>query len=246
MNWLCFLLIVIVVGKWLCFVLLSPLIRLKVCLLERHDRRKEGKASVAKTNDSITTQNPNVLKRIIKKVMSILSWYMRYMDFAVGNIPSFYIRDFIYRYVFGVKMKEQVTLHFGAEIRSHYKLHIGRGSIIGDKAVLDARRGIFIGENVALNTEVQIWTLQHDYNDPDFACSEHKVGSVTLGDHAWIGARVIILPHVTIGEGAVVASGAVVTKDVPPYTLVGGVPAKVIGSRNKNLRYNFKNTSWFY
>ena len=66
MNWLCFLLIVIVVGKWLCFVLLSPLIRLKVCLLERHDRRKEGKASVARTNDSNTAQNPNVLKRIIK------------------------------------------------------------------------------------------------------------------------------------------------------------------------------------
>jgi maltose O-acetyltransferase len=62
-------------------------------------------------------------------------------------------------------------------------------------------------------------------------------GPVTIHDHAWISARAIILPCVTIGQGAVVAAGAVVTRDVPEYSIVGGVPAKPIGTRPKNLDY---------
>ena len=62
---------------------------------------------------------------------------------------------------------------------------------------------------------------------------------MSIGDRAWIGPRVIILPGCTVGEGAVVAGGAVVTRDVPPYTVVGGVPAKEMGKRNRNLEYVF-------
>jgi maltose O-acetyltransferase len=81
--------------------------------------------------------------------------------------------------------------------------------------------------------------LNHDYNDIHF-CG--KGAPVEIGKYAWICSRAIILPGITIGEGAVVASGAIVTKDVAPYTVVGGIPAKRIGNREKKL-YNYGYTT---
>lgn len=82
--------------------------------------------------------------------------------------------------------------------------------------------------------DVQIWTLEHDVVSPRHGL---KNGGVVIKENVWIASRATILPGVTIGEGAVVAAGAVVTKDVEPYAIVGGVPAKKIGERNKNLEY---------
>lgn len=80
-----------------------------------------------------------------------------------------------------------------------------------------------------------IWTMHHDYNDINFKA----VGSpVIIEDFAWVCSRAIILPGITIGKGAVVASGAVVVKDVEAWTVVGGVPAKKIGDRDKK-QYNY-------
>ncbi len=84
---------------------------------------------------------------------------------------------------------------------------------------------------------VWIWTMEHDPQDPLYRV---KGGPVIIEDYVWISCRVVILPGVTIGEGAVVAAGAVVTKDVAPYTIVGGVPAKEIGTRTKDLRYRLQ------
>jgi maltose O-acetyltransferase len=93
---------------------------------------------------------------------------------------------------------------------------------------------LVIGNNVSIAGEVRIFTMQHDVDDPNFAEIE---GRVTIDDYAVIGTRVTILPGVHIGKGAVVASGAVVTRDVEPYAVVGGVPAEFIRSRSKDLRY---------
>lgn len=130
-----------------------------------------------------------------------------YWDEENKHTNSF--RSFIGRYVLGY-------------IRASYNLFIGKGTIIGDKSVLDARRMIVIGENVNFSSGVSLWTDQHDYNDPYFRCMPNKYGPIVIKDRAWIGPGAIILHNVTIGEGAVVAAGAVVTKDVPPFTLVGG------------------------
>ncbi|HEU5439754.1 MAG TPA: acyltransferase, partial [Ktedonobacterales bacterium] len=75
-----------------------------------------------------------------------------------------------------------------------------------------------------------VWlvTGTHDMNDPDFR-DEYK--AIVIDDYAWIGSRATILAGVTIGRGAVVMAGAVVTRDVPPFAVVGGVPAKVVGER---------------
>lgn len=136
-------------------------------------------------------------------------------------------------------MAPDTIIYYGAEIRNPYGLHIGKGSIIGDRAILDARNGINIGNNVNLSSNVSIWSEQHDHRDPLFRNSQKKK-IINIGDRVWIGPNTIILHSVNIGEGAVVAAGAVVTKDVPPYTIVGGVPAKIIGERNHDLRYSFE------
>lgn len=181
----------------------------------------------------------NIFIIYIKKVIFYIRGYMRYMDFQTGLIPSHHIRNFIYRRIFLVQMEQKVIICWGAEIRCPGKLKIGKGSIIGDKALLDARNGITIGKNVNFSSNISIYTEQHDHRDPMFRCNSSDAFSVNIGDRAWIGPNAIILHGVHIGEGAVVAAGSVVTKDVPPFTIVAGVPARKIGLRNKNLCYNF-------
>ena len=159
-----------------------------------------------------------------------------YMSIKVlGRLPSQNLRRFVLRRFFCVDIARNAVLYGGFEIRSPRKLRIGESSVIGHKAILDARGGLTIGSNVNISSEVMIWTAQHDYRDPKFG-TDFK--AVIVGDYAWLGPRCIILPGVTIGEGAVVAAGAVVSKNIEPYTVVGGVPAKKISDRPKELAYN--------
>lgn len=153
---------------------------------------------------------------------------------GIGKVPSHLIRAFLYR-LMGLRLGRRAVIYSGAEIRHPRLVEIGDSAIIGHNAILDGRKGLRIGKNVNLSTGVWIWTVQHDYRDPDF---RDIGGPVEIQDHAWVSCRVTILPGVTIGEGAVVAAGAVVTKSVPPYTIVGGVPAKKIGDRPRGLRYD--------
>ena len=147
----------------------------------------------------------------------------------------------------GVKADKNVIFHYGTEIREPDKLNVGRGSIIGDNAILDARNGIILGENANLSSNVSIYTEQHDYKDELFRCSESDDKSVVIGDRAWLGSNVIVLPGVKIGEGAVCCAGCVVTKDVASFDVVSGIPAKRIRTRPKSLSYEFDGTTcWFY
>jgi len=124
---------------------------------------------------------------------------------------------------------------------------VGRGSIIGDNAILDAREHLTIGDNVNLSSNVSIYTLQHNHRSPLFDCKFDRDMGVTIGDRAWLGSNTIVLPGVTIGEGAVVCAGAVVTKDVEPYAVVAGIPARKVGERPRVLTYQFDGkTCWFY
>lgn len=103
--------------------------------------------------------------------------------------------------------------------------------------------GVFIGNNVDIAQDVYIWSEQHDYNSPDYSS---VCKPVIIEDYVWLASRVTILPGVKIGRGAVVASGAVVTKDVPSLAIVAGVPARIIGQRNKDaLKYTQKCRAWF-
>lgn len=163
-----------------------------------------------------------------------------WMMLETGRIPSHHIRNFIYRHLYLVDLAKGAAIYHGAEIRAGINLHIEEGSIIGDNAILDARNGIRIGKNVNFSSGVHIWTEQHDHSDPGFRCLSDITYGVDICDRAWIGPGVTILHSVTIGEGAVVAAGSVVTKDIAPFSIAAGIPAKKIGERNKNLQYSLK------
>jgi maltose O-acetyltransferase len=110
------------------------------------------------------------------------------------------------------------------------RIHIGPGNFInvGLRIGVGAPAHVRIGANCAIGPYVQLETMGHELV---WTPERHWGGDakdITIGDRCWLGARVVVLGGVTIGEGAVVAAGAVVTKDVAPYTLVGGIPAKFI------------------
>lgn len=170
----------------------------------------------------------------IRKLRRMLRGFLLLTIQLTGKIPSNTIRKVVYRYVFGAHIGKGSVVYGGAEIRNPRALWIGDHSVIGHQAILDARNGLTIGRSVNLSTGVWIWTLEHDLNDPHFGV---KGGRVVVKDRAWLSCRTTIMPGVTIGEGAVVAAGAVVTKDVPDYAIVGGVPAQVIGTRPSGLEY---------
>lgn len=168
----------------------------------------------------------------------------RFLIFNISTIPSNHLRRLLYKGL-GVHIAPKVVFHFRTEIRAPWHLHIGKGSIIGDNAILDARQGLILGKNVNLSSNVSIYTLQHDHRDPYFRCPEpqKRKMSVEIDDRVWLGSNVIVLPGVHIGEGAVCCAGCVVTKDVEPYSVVAGIPAKKVGERPKDLRYEFKGKS---
>lgn len=157
-----------------------------------------------------------------------------FLAFLVGRIPVHSLRIWTYRHVLRIKIGANTSFHWRAAFFAPQGLSIGGNSIIGNDAFLDARRGICIGDNVNIGGHVQIFTLEHDPQDSQFGI---KGGPVNIGDRAYIATRSTILPGVSIGKGAVVAAGAVVTKDVQEYSIVAGVPARKIGDRSRDLNY---------
>ena len=192
--------------------------------------------------------NPKI-KKIMRFPLRVAEHFLRFgggrfVLFQISTIPSVHLRIWLYKGL-GVKMGKNVTIHFRTEMRCPERLTLGDGTIIGDNAILDARRGLTMGRNVNLSSNVSIYTLQHDHRDPNFDCPpEDKVKfSVEIDDRVWLGSNVIVLPGVHIGEGAVCCAGCVVTKDVEPYSVVAGIPAKRVSERPRNLTYNFKGKS---
>lgn len=160
----------------------------------------------------------------------------------VGHIPIHIIRKIFYL-ISGIKMPFDSTIHCGANFFQPSNITIGHDTVIGDHAFLDGRAPLTIGNHVGIASQVLIYNDEHDINSPDY---DNSFGPVEIGDYVFIGPRAIILPNIKIGTGAVIAAGAVVTKDIPDYEIWGGVPAKKINDRqNKNLNYTLGRTMLF-
>ena len=183
-----------------------------------------------------------IFAKIVNRIKSIFLEFEVFLLHLVGLVPSHCCRRFFYRLA-GIKIGKGSTIHTGARFYDPKNISIGEDSIIGERIVLDGRDKLIIGSHVDIASEVMIYNSGHDVNDENFSA---KNSPVKIEDYVFIGPRVIILAGVTIGKGAIVAAAAVVTKDVPPYAIVGGVPAKIIGERrNKDLHYKLGRARWF-
>lgn len=175
------------------------------------------------------------ITKIINRFRNIIGdFILMWVHLASVCVPFHFLRKFVFRLV-GVKIGKGSVIHMGAKFFSPSGVVIGKDTIIGANVFLDGRAKLTIGDHVDMASEVMIYNSEHDMNDPAFGATEE---TVEIGDYVFIGPRAIILPGVKIGKGAIVAAGAVVTKDVSDFAIVGGVPARVIGERKlKDLNY---------
>jgi maltose O-acetyltransferase len=152
----------------------------------------------------------------------------------VGHLPSHAVRKFFYRSAMKIEIGEKSFIFCRARFDTRGEFRMGNHSTINEECRLDNRGGITIGDNVSISAQVCILTADHDPRSPTFAGRER---AVRIEDHAFIGTRAMILPGTTVGRGAIVAAGAVVTKEVAPLAIVAGSPAKEIGRRDPTLDY---------
>ncbi len=191
-------------------------------------------------NSPFKDKKGNILSwsKAINKIL--IRFYNYYLDLKVsclwclGYLPSHLFRKTLFRFC-GVKIGRKSFIHIGARFFQPKGICIGKGTIIGDHVTLDGRANLVIGNHVDIASGAMIYNAQHDIHSEYFDPIEKEV---IIHDYVFIGPRAIILPGVTIGKGAIVAAGAVVTKDVKEKQIVGGVPAKFIGNRQlKKLNY---------
>lgn len=154
-------------------------------------------------------------------------------NIVVNKLPSRRLRNFIYR-CFGSKIGKNTVIFRRAELLNPRRLIIEDNSSIGWFTLLDARGGISIGKNVNVSSYSKLITGNHDIDSPMF---EAIFLPIVIEDFVWVCTGATILQNVTIGKGAVICAGAVVTKNVPAYAVVAGIPAKVIRYRNKDIKY---------
>jgi len=176
----------------------------------------------------------NLLPKLINRLLTIFNEFWLLVLRIVGYIPLQSLRKMFYL-LSGLKMPFNSTIHLEANFFNISHITIGQNTIIGYRAFLDGRGTLNIGNHVDIASEVLIYTDEHDVNSADFG---NSFAPVTIKDYVFIGPRAIILPGVTIGRGAIVAAGAVVTKNIPDFEIWGGVPAKKISDRIlKNPQY---------
>lgn len=155
----------------------------------------------------------------------------------LGCFPSHAVRRAYLRAWLG-NVGGGTSIQMGCRFLNGRKVFLGERNVVNFGCLLDGRRYcITTGNDVSIGPEAAILTLGHD---PQSAGFEDSGGDVTIGDRAWIAYRAIVMPGVRIGEGAVVAAGAVVTGDVEDYQIVAGVPARPVGARNRELDYHLR------
>jgi acetyltransferase-like isoleucine patch superfamily enzyme len=183
----------------------------------------------------------------MKTILSAATKYAT--NHVIAHIPSHTIRQMWYRRVLGWRIGPRATILMGQHVQmagvrsSGMKVSIGKGSVINHGCLLYTTGGLVIGENVSISSGAWLVTGTHDMNDPLFP---DRYLPIVISNYAWIGARATVLAGVTIGEGAVIMAGAVVTRDVPPHAVVGGVPAKIVSHRTQqNFSYELNFSALF-
>ena len=202
--------------------------------------RQQG--SVQDDHELAAASVPPCLKRMIPAWAKrwLARQYWRKYDTAdwlaerIGCLPSHRLRRIGLCRLLGVRIGTGSSVHRGCRFYRPAGVVIGDHCVVNCGVLLDGRFGLYIGRNVSVSEGVMLLTAEHDPQSPSFdLCG----APILVGDHVFLGARAIVLPGVHLAEGSVVAAGAVVTRDVPAYAIVAGVPARTIGQRTSELDY---------
>ncbi len=171
----------------------------------------------------------------MRRFQNVLVRLLVYLtNHLISHVPSHRIRRTWYS-AMGVRVGMDSAIHLGCFVwfygpnhLSNLDVRIGCNSIVNRNCTLDFRGPVTIGDNVSISPEVAIITTQHKWREPGFPLD---IRPVVIEDHVWIGMRAILLPGTHVGRGAVVAAGAVASGDIPPMSVVAGIPARVVASR---------------
>ncbi len=216
------------------------------CLLYSRYSAKKNNTSEKNfySSSKTSSEKHSPFRRFLRTINSYLYGLCRYYSILIGKIPSHRIRKFLLKTILNMKIAKKTVIYGGFEFRSPWNIELGE-CVIGVNALLDGRRGITICDGVCLAQNVSVYTEQHDINDPLFRTND-KGGSVYIEEMAWISARTTILPKINIGKGAVLAAGAVATKNLEAYGVYAGIPAKQIAERNKKIDYCVVDHYWHF
>lgn len=182
------------------------------------------------------------MRKFFRRVgIAIRAFFAWIENNVVAIIPLWCVRG-IYHRMMGMKIGRGSQLNMRTYLLGPGSFSIGEHSHVNPGCLIDYRGGVEIGSCVSISHRVMLITGGHDVQSKEF-CEIRK--PIKIGDYVWIGAGATVLQGVDVGEGAVVAAGAVVVNDVAPFTIVGGVPAKKIGERAKELDYRCYTTNIF-
>lgn len=157
----------------------------------------------------------NKMPKIVKCIYYAITLFG---NVVINKIPSRHIRRWFYQ-LMGARLGKGTMPCRRVEVLLPMGLELGDRVTVGWFAELDARGGIKVGNDTNISSHVKLITGSHDVDDPDFTADFRPIH---IGHHCWIATGATILQGVSIGDGAVVAAGAVVGNNVPPYTIVGG------------------------
>jgi O-antigen/teichoic acid export membrane protein/acetyltransferase-like isoleucine patch superfamily enzyme len=200
-------------------------------------------SAVSQWGTNLASGTRSIIRGASSQIRQTVASGVKYAtNYIIAYVPSHTIRHAWYRWVLGWDIGHGASILMGPYIQmtgirtSGRRVSIGNGTVINHKCLIYTSGGLVIGSNVSISAEVALITGTHDINDPEFP-SDYR--PIIIDDYAWIGTRAMILQGVTIGQGAVVMAGAVVTKDVEPFAVVGGVPARPITERTlRNPSYH--------
>ncbi|MEA2532926.1 MAG: hypothetical protein QOJ93_737 [Actinomycetota bacterium] len=201
------------------------------------DVPEEGVAPPAKLPAATAAHDPAPSRARIAGINSFAVRVLNYLtNHVINRVPSYRLRHAWYRRSLGIDIGDHSAIHLGCYVwfygphqARRTGVHIGANSRINRDCCLDARGPIHIGDNVSVSPEVAILTTHHRLDSPGFPLESR---GVVIEDHVWIGMRATILPGTIIRRGAVVAAGAVARGEIPPLTVVAGVPARPVGTRS--------------